>query len=80
MASRLIHPNWARAPDGVTDGYSLEITAKDVSALRDAAPLIPQDTPIAITWLPGEEAGARIAAAVAVRELGFELAVARRCW
>ncbi len=72
MASRLIHPNWAKAPDGVTDGYSLEITAKDVDALRAAAPLIPQDTPIAITWLPGEDVAARIAAAVAVRELGFE--------
>jgi len=72
MASRLIHPNWAKTPDGVTDGYSLEITAKDVDALRTAAPSIPQDTPIAITWLPGEEARARIAAAVAVRELGFE--------
>ncbi len=72
MAAPLIHPNWANAPENITDGYSLEITAKDVAALREAAPLIPADTPIAITFLPGEEANARIAAAVTVRELGFE--------
>lgn len=72
MQKPLIHPNWERAPDGITDGFSLEITAKDVAALREAAPLIPVDTPIAITFLPGEEQNARVAAAVAVRELGFE--------
>lgn len=72
MAVPLIHPNWANAPAGMTDGYSLEITAKDVAALREAAPLIPTETPVAITFLPGEEAQARVAAAVAVRELGFE--------
>jgi methylenetetrahydrofolate reductase (NADPH) len=72
MATPLIHPAWDREPNGITEGYSLEITAKDVAALREAAPLIPADTPIAVTFLPGEEADARIAAAVAVRELGFE--------
>jgi len=72
MSKPLIHPNWAKAPAGITDGYSLEITAKDVQALRDAAPLIPPETPVAVTWLPGEELSARIAAAVAVREMGFE--------
>ncbi len=72
MTKLLIHPNWARAPEGITDGFSLEMTAKDIESLRDAAPLIPKDTPVAVTFLPGEEAGPRIAAAVAVRELGFE--------
>lgn len=72
MAAPLIHPNWARPPIGITEGYSLEITAKDVEALREAAPQIPDETPVAITFLPGEEARARVAAAVAVRELGFE--------
>ncbi|NBC36726.1 methylenetetrahydrofolate reductase [Novosphingobium sp. FSY-8] len=67
-----IHPNWERAPDGITDGYSLEITAKDVESLRKAAPGIPPATPIAVTFLPGEEAPARIAAAKAVRDMGFE--------
>lgn len=72
MAKPLIHPNWDKAPVGINDGFSLEITAKDVPALREAAALIPADTPIAVTFLPGEEPEARIAAAVAVRELGFE--------
>jgi methylenetetrahydrofolate reductase (NADPH) len=72
MAGSKIHPNWDRKPDGITEGYSLEITAKDVDALRAAASYIPAETPIAITFLPGEEAQARIAAAVAVRELGYE--------
>jgi methylenetetrahydrofolate reductase (NADPH) len=67
-----IHPNWERAPDGVTDGYSLEITAKDVDSLSAAAPRIPPETPVAVTFLPGEEAPARIHAAKSVRALGFE--------
>lgn len=72
MTKPLIHPNWSRQPLGITEGYSLEMTAKDIDSLRDAAPQIPVDTPVAVTFLPGEEAEARIAAAVAVRELGFE--------
>lgn len=68
----LIHPNWAKERDGITDGYSLEMTAKDIASLREAAPLIPPDTPLAVTFLPGEEPAARVAATVAVRELGFE--------
>lgn len=67
-----IHPNWERPPLGMTDGYSLEITAKDRPALRAAAGRIAPETPVAIAFLPGEEPRARIAAAVAVRELGFE--------
>src|SRR3546814_11213087 len=72
MAAPLIHPNGARPPIGITEGYSLEITAKDVEALREAAPQIPDETPVAITFLPGEDAGARVAAAVAVRAPGLE--------
>jgi methylenetetrahydrofolate reductase (NADPH) len=72
MAKSQIHPNWDRKPKGITEGFSLEITAKDVASLRAAAPLIPAETPIAITFLPGEAAADRIAAAVAVRELGYE--------
>lgn len=71
-AKPLIHPNWAHPPAGITDGFSLEMTAKDVDALRAAAPLLPPDTPVAVTFLPGEEHQARVAAARAVRELGFE--------
>ena len=72
MAAPLIHPNWANSPEVITDGYSLEITAKDIEALRGAAALIPPETPVAITWLPGEDPEARVAAAVAVRQFGFE--------
>jgi methylenetetrahydrofolate reductase (NADPH) len=68
----VIHANWDKTPDRITDGYSLEMTAKDVLALREAAPLIPPETPIAVTFLPGEDAHARIEATLAVRELGFE--------
>jgi methylenetetrahydrofolate reductase (NADPH) len=67
-----IHPNWDRPANGITEGFSLEMTAKDIAALREAAPLIPPETPVAITFLPGEDAHARIDATIAVRELGFE--------
>jgi methylenetetrahydrofolate reductase (NADPH) len=72
MSRPLIHPNWEKPPERITDGFSLEMTAKDIIALREAAPLIPPETPIAITFLPGEDAHARIDATLAVRELGFE--------
>ncbi len=72
MSKPLIHPNWARAPHGITEGFSLEMTAKDVELLQAAAPMIPADTPVAVTYLPGEELAARVAATVAVRQLGFE--------
>jgi methylenetetrahydrofolate reductase (NADPH) len=68
----LIHPNWAHAPARITDGYSLEMTAKDVASLTDAAPLIAPETPLSVTFLPGEAPDARVAATVAVRQLGFE--------
>jgi len=67
-----IHPNWAREPAFITEGFSLEITAKDVDSMREAAPRLPQDTPIAVTFLPGETLQARVAAAREVRALGFE--------
>ncbi|TRW16810.1 methylenetetrahydrofolate reductase [Glacieibacterium frigidum] len=73
MDASAIHPDWARPrPSVMTDGYSLEITAKDVDALIVAAPAVRPDTPVAITFLPGETMDARIAAAIKVRELGFE--------
>jgi methylenetetrahydrofolate reductase (NADPH) len=68
----IIHPAWLRPPEGVTDGYSLEMTAKDRPALREAAAHIAPETPIAITFLPHEDMDARIAAASEVRALGFE--------
>jgi methylenetetrahydrofolate reductase (NADPH) len=70
--SSTIHPNWARPPINVVDGYSLEMTAKDIESLREAAPRIAPVTPIAVTFLPGESPDARVAAARTVRDLGFE--------
>jgi methylenetetrahydrofolate reductase (NADPH) len=72
MTIPAIHPAWSRPPKGMTDGYSIEMTAKDRPALREAAAAIAPETPIAITFLPGESMDARIAAAADVRELGFE--------
>ena len=72
MSIPQIHPAWAKPPARMTDGYSLEMTAKDVPALRAAANRIARETPIAITFLPNETMDARIAAAAEVRALGFE--------
>ena len=33
-------------PDRITDGYSIEMTAKDIDSLRDAAPRMPAETPV----------------------------------
>ncbi len=68
----LLHPAWQRPPLGMTDGYSLEMTAKDIAALESAAHGIAAETPVAVTFLPGETMDARIAAAARVRALGFE--------
>jgi methylenetetrahydrofolate reductase (NADPH) len=73
VAAALIHPNWDKPPLGITDGFSLnDREGRGLASLREAAPLIPVDTPIAVTFLPGEDVAARVKATVAVRELGFE--------
>ena len=72
MSYAAIHPNWEKNPDNMVDGYSLEMTAKELEGLREAAPLIRPGTQVAVTFLPGEELEQRIAAAVLVRDLGFE--------
>ncbi len=59
-------------PESITDGYSLEMTAKDIVALQDAATLIPPNTSLSVTFLPDEAPKARVGAAVAVRRLGFD--------
>jgi methylenetetrahydrofolate reductase (NADPH) len=51
--------------------YSIEITAKDVPHLEEAADVIPQGTKIPVAFLPGETFEMRIAAAKRVRDLGF---------
>lgn len=51
--------------------YSIEMTAKDGDALRDAKDLVPQGTSVSITFLAGETAPARVAAARLARSYGF---------
>ena len=55
----------------LTTDYSLEMTAKDVEKLEEAAGVIPQGTHISVTFLPGEDFSARVRAAKAVKRLGF---------
>ncbi len=72
MSYAVIHPDWEKPRTNMVDGYSLEMTAKEIEGLREAAPLIRPGTQIAVTFLPGEEMEQRVEAAVLVRELGFE--------
>jgi methylenetetrahydrofolate reductase (NADPH) len=71
-SGELIHPNWDLPMTRVTDGFSIEMTAKDVDALTHVAPSLRPGTPVSLTFLPGETLEARIAAAIAIREFGFE--------
>jgi methylenetetrahydrofolate reductase (NADPH) len=72
MSYAEIHPNWDKEPESITEGFSIEITAKDVEGLIESAPMLPPGTPVAVTFLPGETLEARLIAAKKVRELGFE--------
>lgn len=72
MSYSVIHEKWDQAPDHITDGFSIEITAKDIDSFPKIAKSLPPRTPVAVTFLPGESLEARLAAAVMVRELGFE--------
>lgn len=53
------------------DGYSLEMTGKDVPGLHEAREAIPSGTKINVTFLGNEDLPMRVAAAKAVREAGF---------
>src|SRR5918995_408982 len=72
MSYAAIHPDWEKPRRNMVDGYSLEMTAKELDGLREAASLIRPGTQIAVTFLPGEEMEQRVEAAKLVRELGFE--------
>lgn len=72
MSYAQIHKNWDRDPDYITEGFSIEITAKDVHSLRENAAKLPPETPVAVTFLAGETLDVRVNAARVVRELGFE--------
>lgn len=58
-------------PVSLLENFSIEMTAKDVPHLEEAAPLLAPGTKIPVTFLPGETFDMRIAAARRVRELGF---------
>lgn len=64
-------PGTRAFPAALLDQLSVEITARDVDGLREAAPLLPPGTPVSITFLPGETQDARVAAAALARRLGF---------
>lgn len=53
------------------EGWSLEMTARDLPDLEAAASLIPPGTRIPVAYLPNETAEGRILAARRIRELGF---------
>ncbi len=72
MSYAALHPDWEKPRTNMVDGYSLEMTAKELEGLKEAAPLIRPNTQVAVTFLPGEEMEQRVEAAVLVRELGFE--------
>ena len=55
----------------LVDGFSLEMTGKDVPALLEAASAIPAGTKINVTFLGNEDLEMRVAAAKAVAEHGF---------
>ncbi len=55
----------------VLDGFSLEMTGKDVAKLENAAGMIPPGTRVHVTYLENEDLQARVNAAAAVRRLGF---------
>lgn len=64
-------PTGQAASDSLLTDFSLEMTGKDVEALRDAAGAIPAGTRINVTFLANEDLDMRVAAARAGRELGF---------
>ena len=67
-----MHPVQPWPANNITHAYSLEASTKDIAALSAAAPRILSGSTIAIPYLPRENDDARLAAARAVRSLGFE--------
>jgi methylenetetrahydrofolate reductase (NADPH) len=55
----------------LVDGFSLEMTGKDISGLQEAREVIPAATRINITFLGNEDLEMRVAAAKAAKEMGF---------
>ncbi len=68
----MIHPDTPRPASNITNACSLEASAKGIPALTAAAPRILPASTISIPYLAREDNEARLAAARAVRRLGFE--------
>ncbi|MFJ3494437.1 methylenetetrahydrofolate reductase [Streptomyces sp. NPDC086091] len=61
----------ATAGGALWDGFSLEMTGKDVAALERARGTLPPGTRVNVTFLATEDVGTRLDAARAVRALGL---------
>jgi methylenetetrahydrofolate reductase (NADPH) len=59
------------AERALLEGFSLEMTGKDVPGLEEAAGSVPAGTRINVTFLGNEDLPMRVEAAAAVRRLGF---------
>ena len=70
MARTTPAPNRQAARELVRD-FSLEMTGKDVPGLEEAKHAIPAGTKINVTFLGNEDLEMRVAAAKAVKDLGF---------
>jgi methylenetetrahydrofolate reductase (NADPH) len=58
-------------PRSMVDGYSLEMTTKDVVTLEAARTFISPGTGVSITFLPSDDTNDRVEAATAVHRNGF---------
>ncbi len=72
VQTNALNPLPARlSPVEFIQDHSLEMNAKDIEGLENAHHLIPAATAISITYLANENTKARVAAASAVKRLGF---------
>lgn len=70
-ASSLTHSDQPKTAQHILDGYSVEVSLKDIPALSAAAPKIEPGATVSIPYLPNQDNEARLGAARAVRGLGF---------
>lgn len=70
MARTTPAPNKAASLE-LIEGFSLEMTGKDVPGLLEAAHAIPQGTKINVTFLGNEDLEMRVTASKAVKDAGF---------
>lgn len=67
----LTHSDKPTTAQHILDGYSLEVSLKDIPALSAAASKIEPGATVSIPYLLNQDNEARLAAARAVRGLGF---------